>query len=259
MYLMNKNLNKTGQQRRPLTKRHPLGRLLRRRMRLLISGHPTLYYCYAKLAKLPFQINETTTVLVDSYPRSANSFFEAAFSKAHGGRESVAHHSHAAGQVRLGLKRKLPCIVLIRNPVSAIVSFYEMNEGSYSIEVCTLEYIKFYGALEELIDKITVLETVNIENRFYDLMEMMRDRYGLSVEPFTIDAATRAELFQTVDETGLERNGHVERYSGSLNVSEKQYRQTNLASIKDRVCAPENAARLSRAMDLYKKFQSHAF
>lgn len=259
MFSMRNKANPVIRQRRPWTKRHPLGRMLRRRLRLLVSGDPRLYYYYARLAKLPFQINDTTTVLVDSYPRSANSFFEAAFTKAHGGRESVAHHSHAAGQVLIGLKRNLPCIVLIRNPVSAIVSFYEMNEGSYSIDLCTSEYIKFYSSLEEHIDKIIILETQEIESRFYDLMKMLRERYGLSVEPYSIDAATRAELFQIVDETGLERNGHVERYSGSLNEIDKQNREEHLASIKDRVCARENCVRLARATELYMKFQSHAF
>ena len=103
-------------------------RHLRRRLRLLVSTRPALYALYARFEKLQFQLTDKTTVVVDSYPRSGNSFFEAAFTRAHCGREEVAHHAHAAAQVLAGAKRGLPCIVLLREPEAAIASFVKIRD-----------------------------------------------------------------------------------------------------------------------------------
>lgn len=235
-------------------------RMLRRYLRLYVSARPKLYAAYARLGGLQFQLTETTQVLVDSYPRSANSFFEAAFTRAHGGRLEVAHHSHAAGQVLMGVKRGLPAIVLLREPRGAIASFYEMNDGDYPIELCTREYVVFYTALRSVIDRLVVVETATLENRFFALMTLLRDRYGLNVEPYEITPRVRAELMRDVDETGRRRNGFsAERYSDSLSLEEKKARRDRLDRIITMIEAPANAGLLARAEALFEEFRTHAF
>lgn len=245
---------------RPRTLKPSLYRRLVRRFRLLVATRPNLYTCYARARRLPFQITDKTQVLVDSYPRSANSFFEAAFVKAHGGRLNVAHHSHAAGQVLAGVKRGLPCIVLVRAPEAAIASFYDMNGGDFPIELCTREYVAFYHALAPVMDRLIIVETATLEARFYDLMKFLRDRYGLDVACYVIDGDTRKALFEDVDATGRARNGFsAERYSDKRSPREKQERQDQLAAIRDLISTPKNAAELSRAQSLYESFRTHAF
>lgn len=231
-----------------------------RNLRLLISPCPNLYRIYADYCQLSFRLTNTTTVVVDSYPRCGNSFFEAAFNMAQKGREVVAHHSHAAGQVLAGVKKGLPCIVLIREPEAAISSFYEMSEGKYSIQLLTREFVTFYSSLLPVIDKLIIVETSMMEARFRNLMVHLHDQYGLKVEPYEIDTAMRAQLFRVVDEVGRQRNGFVaERYSDSLNSAEKQARRRKLDAIRAMVGASENANNLRRAQALYKAFKSHAF
>ena len=244
----------------PIATKPPLFRQLRRRLRLMVSTRPALYALYARLGSLQFRFTDKTTVVVDSYPRSANSFFEAAFTLSHGGREVVAHHSHAAAQVLSGVHRGLPCIVLVREPEEAIASFFEMHGGNYPISLCTTEYITFYAALIPAIDKLIVVKTSQIEARFHDLMAHLRDEHCISVEPYEINEGNRSELFRSVDETGRKRNGFsAERYSEKLSAEKKQARREHLNAITVMIRATKNKARLARARALYENFSTHAF
>lgn len=237
----------------------PLRRIFRV-FRLFVSTRPTLYFCYARLGNLKFQLNSTTEVLVDSYPRSANSFFEAAFTRAHCGRVEVAHHSHAAAQVLAGVRRGLPAIVLLRDPQEAIASFFEMHGGGLPIWLCTQEYIEFYSKLIPVLDKLIVVDTASIEQRFYDLMLLLKEQHGLSVEPYVIDNNVRQELFSDVDLTGKARNGSTtERYSDALSTEAKERRRAALSEIRNELQAPSNADRFDKAKAIYDMFQEHLF
>lgn len=245
---------------KPNTGKPGFYRLIRRLFRLFVSTRPALYQAYARLENLQFRLTGGTQIVVDSYPRSANSFFEAAFTRAHGGRIEVAHHSHAAAQVLSGVARGLPCIVLVREPEAAIASFYEMHGGHYPIWLCTQEYVAFYSALVHVLDKLIVVTTENLEARFFDLMVQVRDTHSLDIEPFEVDARVRAELFEQVDATGRARNGSVvERYSESLSSEEKSQRRANLDKIRHSIRSPRNAHRLAKANAVYYRFKSHAF
>lgn len=244
---------------RPNTTRRPLLRSWRRNVRIFVSTRPLLYTLYARAEGLQFQLNDRTSVLVDSYPRSANSFFEAAFTRAHGGRAEVAHHSHAAAQVLEGVRRGLPAVVLLRTPRHAIASFFEMNGGDYSIALCTREYIAFYSALLPVLDQLIVVETDTLEQRFFDLMMRLRDRFGLELEPYEITPEVRADLMRDVDKTGRHRNGFTaERYSDSLSQREKKLRRDRLDRIVGLVEAPTNSARLAKADAIFAEFRRHA-
>jgi hypothetical protein len=245
---------------RPNAGRSAFSRRLRRRLRLAISTRPTLYSIYARAEKLRFQITPETTVVVDSYPRSANSFFEAAFTRAHGGRERVAHHSHAAAQVLAGVRLGLPCVVLLREPEAAIASFFEMNGGDYPIDLCTLEYAVFYETLTSVANCIVVVETDELENQFYNLMVLLKDDWGLNLEPYHIDTDVRGELMTAVDETGQTRNGFsAEKYSDKRPVAERAQRAALLATIRAAISEPKNARLLARAHRAHESIRSHAF
>jgi len=230
-----------------------------RYFRLFVSTRAKLYAVYARVRKLPFRLTKETQVVVDSYPRSANSFFEAAFTKAHEGRIEVAHHSHAAAQVLSGAARGLPCIILLREPEAAIASLYEMHGGQYPIWLCTQEYVTFYSALVPALDKLMIITTETLETRFYRLMITLRDRWDLPVKPYEIDAAMRSELYKMVDKTGKARNaGASERYSERLNSEEKAQRRADLHAIRRMVIDPDNALSLGKARELYERFKLNA-
>lgn len=105
-----------------------------------------------------------TSFCVEGFPSSANTYFQ--FIMGYLFPELVfAHHTHTIATVKKSLKRGLPTIILIRNPIDAIASkiirFEDDLESSYT------EYIKFYSYVEKNIDKLFILSFEEvIENDF---------------------------------------------------------------------------------------------
>jgi len=67
-------------------------------------------------------VQDDTTIVIEGYPRSANSLMVDAFILAQGGYVPIANHSHHWGQVVDGVKKGVPVVVTIRNPIDAAAS-----------------------------------------------------------------------------------------------------------------------------------------
>jgi hypothetical protein len=52
---------------------------LRRRIRTFLSDKPEVYIPLARILKGDFIVNKKTEIVIEGYPRSGNSFAEAAF------------------------------------------------------------------------------------------------------------------------------------------------------------------------------------
>src|SRR2546427_7470725 len=55
-----------------------------------------------------------TDILIEGFPRSANSFSVAAFRLAQGPPVEVAHHTHAPANAIAAFRRHIPALILIR-------------------------------------------------------------------------------------------------------------------------------------------------
>lgn len=67
-------------------------------------------------------VKDDTTIVIEGYPRSANSLMVDAFIIAQTGYVPIANHSHHWGQVKDGVKKGIPVVVTIRNPIDAAAS-----------------------------------------------------------------------------------------------------------------------------------------
>ena len=89
-----------------------------------LSTHPSLYLPFARRRYGPdMSFNDRTEIVIEGFPRSANSFAVNAFVLAQGRPVHVAHHVHAAAQVLAAGRAGVPAILLIREPTDAIVSY----------------------------------------------------------------------------------------------------------------------------------------
>jgi|GEM_PF-4316135 len=106
-----------------------------------------------------FICNENTDVVIEGYPRSANSFlvnFLTHILKLNSIKINIAHHTHSPENVLLGIKYNKPCLVLIREPIDAILSF--IIYSSKDVEYCYNRYINFYTSLIEHKENILFVD-----------------------------------------------------------------------------------------------------
>jgi hypothetical protein len=67
-------------------------------------------------------VTDATTLCVEGFPRSANSFAVGAVQHAQPEPLSIAHHNHVPAPLLNATRRDLPAVVLIRDPVDTVIS-----------------------------------------------------------------------------------------------------------------------------------------
>jgi hypothetical protein len=94
------------------------------------STRPRLYYALrAATGTLDGQcVTRATEVVIEGFPRSANSTTVNTFLAWQGRPVAVAHHKHHAAQLLRAVEWQIPAIVLIRRPADAIISLRALAE-----------------------------------------------------------------------------------------------------------------------------------
>jgi hypothetical protein len=122
--------------------------------RFMLGTSPSLFYpayrTYYRLNSSKLNdsgefTDEKTQIVIEGFPRSANSSTVAHF-QAFNPQVAIAHHHHVPAQVIQGVPRKLPILVLIRRPADAIASFKCLQPG-LSLTTAIKGYNSFYQIL----------------------------------------------------------------------------------------------------------------
>lgn len=132
----------------------------------------------------------TTTLVIDGYPRSANTFATGAFLYAQGHRGSfantridIANHWHRPSQFTLAARWNVPAIALIREPRGAILSnliFSSSDDAAWF----TNRYLLFYRTVERVRDKVMVIDFKDAIADMGQVIRRVNERYGTGFTPF---------------------------------------------------------------------------
>ncbi|PQJ35077.1 hypothetical protein BSZ35_11145 [Salinibacter sp. 10B] len=172
--------------------------ILQHRVRQFVGQHPTLY-------NLVFQyrdgyqdrlVNDDTDICIEGFPRSANSFAVGAFKQAQEEPLTVAHHNHAPAPILDAVDRGVPTIVLVRDPVEAVVSFRALQlQNSVVSEtrssllaishlVQLRAWIAFYERIEPVREHVVVAPFEVVIDDFGTVIEALNRQFGTTFARF---------------------------------------------------------------------------
>ena len=230
---------------------------LRRRMTRLLSAQPSLfipaYRCFG--SKRQLVIRRDTQIVIEGFPRSANSFAVIAFETVQDRPVRIAHHLHAAAQVLAAARRQLPCIVLVRDPWDAIASLL-VRERDLSPLQAIEEYVTFYRAAGTVRSECVVGRFETVTKHYERVIREVNARFGTSFREFVNDdadiqavfaAVERAEAVQIGAAPGIERVAHP--------VAE---RRELLAQVRTHLRTGAPAREMARAVRAYEDFVAAA-
>ncbi len=228
---------------------------LRRRLRNRVvhtrMGHTVL----RQLRSSEVFLAPETELVIEGYPRSGNSFAEAAFHYAQRDRVvPLAHHTHSAGHVLEAVRRGLPVLLLVRNPIDAAASFMEECEGRLSAFVALREYVQFHQPLMAVEPHIVLGRFEVLIEDFPALIGRVNQHFGCDFDVFEQSPDTVREIRKKVDNISLRRAKFLTRYSTDQGADMKAKRQATLQGYKDTL---RNDAGLAvprqRALNLYNR------
>lgn len=166
----------------------------------LISRSPLLFSPYynaiPKYRRLLVQ--KDTELVIEGFPRCANSFAVIAFESAQKRPVRLAHHIHAQLQVSRALQWNIPSLVLIREPVAAIASLLT-RQAFIGASQAFRQYGRFYHYVEDHRRDIEIADFHEIIEDFRSVITRVNDRFGTAFEVYENGDKHDAQIFQSID------------------------------------------------------------
>ena len=161
---------------------HAAGPLLYQ-LKTIVAKHPRVALPIARWRGHGFPLAADTEVLIEGYPRSANSFSVAAFELAQGRPVKIAHHLHAPAHVIAAINAGVPALVLIRDPEDAVLEFV-IVKPRIGIRQAVLGYLRFYGPLVPHRSDFVMGSFEEVTSDFGAVIRKLNERFGTSFREF---------------------------------------------------------------------------
>ena len=170
---------------------------LRHRAKTFLGRHPRLYrwVFQGREGYRDRMVTEATDICIDGYPRSANSFAVGAFEQAQDGPVRIAHHNHAPAPILEAVRREIPAVVLIRNPVDTLIS-----ERGLQLQTAAVEgrppplhvsyatrlrgWMSFYERLDPVLDDVVVAPFELVTEDVGEVIDAVNTRFDTTFSRF---------------------------------------------------------------------------
>lgn len=197
-----------------------------------------------------------TELVIEGYPRSANTFAVEALQLAQGRAVKVAHHLHAAAHVIGAVRRHVPVLVLVRDPEQAVPSTV-VRAPHLSPAQALREYTRFYRWIEPYRDRFVVATFEEVTGDFGPVTRRVNDWFGTSFHPFEHSEENVRKCFEMIDE--VNRADTNERQIQEHTVSRPTgSREQVKKRVRERLHDPALTEALQAAHRIYEDFCSYA-
>lgn len=172
----------------------------------LLSRNRAMHLRYARVRYPHMVVNRSTAVVIEGFPRSANTFAVNAFLVAQDGPVSIGHHLHTAGHVVEAVRLGVPTIVLLREPEDALASLL-VRQPSISAARAAAAYVRFYRGVQSARDGFVVGEFATVTSDFGSVIRRLNARFGTDFAEFEHSATNVKRCFGRIEEISRHRTG----------------------------------------------------
>lgn len=229
---------------------------LRHKIRSLIDVYPLLYLSLCRFRKKTrsLMVKKDTEIVIEGFPRSANTFAVAAFNLAQERPVRIARHLHAPAQVIAAVRMKIPTLVLIRQPKDAVISLL-VREPHISVEQALKDYIRFYSSILSYKKKYVTAHFEEVTQAFDRVIERVNRQFGTNFKLFQYTKENLKKCFQSVEQMDKEdtRLPYVRERSVARPSEE---RKALRAAFEKKFENPRVKDLLLKAENLYNQFVS---
>lgn len=172
---------------------------IRNFLRFRIGASWPLYAVWQTInGRSDYLVDRSTSITVEGYPRSANTYVVAAISAYSDDPLRIARHTHAISQVRKSVQLDIPTVLLIRHPEECIASRL-IRERTLTPQQALRDYILFYQALYPLRSRLVLTRFSMVTENVRRLLEKLSQRWGLSLSIPSGSEDVDQRLFQLID------------------------------------------------------------
>ena len=194
---------------KPNAGEHPAVFRLEKWLQIYAGKHPAVFYGLYRLAGKDRArvVTPDTQLVMEGFPRSANSFARVAFSRAQSEKVRLAYGLHVPAQVFRAARWRIPTLVLIRNPKDAVLSY--AIRDPLSVDQALRYYLSFYEAVEKYRDAYVLGRFEEVTGDFGQVIQRINDRFGTTFSPFRHDEQNVGEVFARLERNTRKRFGET--------------------------------------------------
>jgi hypothetical protein len=192
-----------------------------------------------------------TTLVVEGFPRSGNTYSVAAFQVANGPDAHLGRHLHGAPHLLRAKRLGIPAIALVRAPEDAVPSYLIRRSGLH-VEDGLVEYLDFYRTAWRARDAFVVGLFDDVTTDFGGVIERVNQRFGSSFARYEPTPENEAAAFALVEEMNrLECRGEVVETHVGRPSAEREARKAEIAAS---LGSPRATRLLGQAQQLFQQY-----
>jgi hypothetical protein len=164
----------------------------------LVAIHPRLALPLIRLRAHGSVLSSTTVLMIEGFPRSANTFAVEAFKMANGEDAGVAHHTHASAHVMGAVRAGIPTVVMIREPAESILEM-QISRPACTMRQAIRGWIRFYQSLLPFEEGFVIGEFSEVTEDYGAVIRRVNQRFGTAFREFQHTHANVAACFDSLD------------------------------------------------------------
>lgn len=212
-------------------------RQLRYDVRYLTMNYPPLYLLLTKFGDGYGTIADSETdIVIEGFPRSANTFAVNAFRLAQTRKVKIAHHKHSITQFLIANKFQIPTLLVIRTPEEAIISFL-IREPCISIEKAFKYWIDMHKILWKYKSNFVIGDFEEITTEFGKVIERINYKFNTNFNLFEHNQTNVNKCFDSMENYSKKHNQN--QIDESLIARPSQKRKELKSQIKEQLNYPQ--------------------
>jgi hypothetical protein len=220
-------------------------------LRYHANMHPWLYMPVARRLHADYEnrfIEDDTELVIEGFGRSGSTFMVLAFESVQRRPVKTAHHTHAAAQVIVAARRRLPTLLIVRPPLDAALA--HMDRRRIPPRPALAAWIRYHSRIAPYLDRILPVELSQVSTDVGAVIRAMNEHFGTDYEVFEHTPENEATLFEQIE------RDNVRKYGGSTYWVAKPTpeRAARKAALRSELEAPDLADLRERAEALHRRF-----
>ena len=162
------------------------------------AGHPS-YLAYSRRRHPLAVLRAETELVIEAFPRSANTFSAVAFQTSQPRPVRLAHHLHAPAQIVAAARRGVPILVPVRHPRDCAISI-AIRSPHVSLAEALDAYRRFHEAVLPHRDACQVALFEDVTTDFGRVVEALNAKFGTGYVPFAHTPENVERVYALIEE-----------------------------------------------------------
>ena len=189
------------------------------RLHNFIGRYPRLYRPVVKLDEDLSRrfVRSDSKIVIDGYPRSANTFAYHAFRWAQEQRKGeaesmhIGHHVHQPAHILRAVEFEIPVVLLIRNPIETVLSYVVRHSEWLTVKYALRSYVNFYKSVLPVKDQVVIGVFAEVTQKFGHTIRRVNEKWGEKFHIFNHTVENEKIIFRRIEGVNARQHEGNER------------------------------------------------